>query len=165
MSSNGKQGTGTNFTSYCQEFQQNHSKEYLALVDGDFLDTPAEGISCNQPLDRFQARIGLWWWPVFIVLTLIPHKYTTIFTQRKKGSTKLHASTKESTTIFHKLSTHRTQKGDVCTLVRCVPLQGRTHQIRIHLRQMGHPIVNDYLYNPKDEVRLAIHSLILKNIA
>ena len=36
------------------------------------------------------------------------------------------------------------------SLVRCIPLQGRTHQIRIHLKQMGYPIVNDYLYNNRD---------------
>ncbi|KAH3669292.1 hypothetical protein OGAPHI_001413 [Ogataea philodendri] len=32
------------------------------------------------------------------------------------------------------------------SIVECRPLTGRTHQIRIHLRNLGHPIVNDYLY-------------------
>jgi len=32
------------------------------------------------------------------------------------------------------------------TLVRCVPLTSRTHQIRVHLRQAGLPIVGDELY-------------------
>ncbi|XP_049847833.1 pseudouridylate synthase RPUSD2-like [Schistocerca gregaria] len=35
------------------------------------------------------------------------------------------------------------------SLVRCVPKTGRTHQIRIHLKWLGYPIVNDPLYNEK----------------
>jgi 23S rRNA-/tRNA-specific pseudouridylate synthase len=35
------------------------------------------------------------------------------------------------------------------TLIRCEPLTGRTHQIRIHLRHAGVPIVGDELYGGK----------------
>ena len=35
------------------------------------------------------------------------------------------------------------------TLLRCEPLTGRTHQIRIHLRHAGLPIVGDELYGGK----------------
>jgi 23S rRNA-/tRNA-specific pseudouridylate synthase len=31
-------------------------------------------------------------------------------------------------------------------LVRCEPLTGRTHQIRVHLAHCGHPILGDDLY-------------------
>ena len=34
-------------------------------------------------------------------------------------------------------------------LVRCAPLTGRTHQIRIHLKHAGFPIVGDELYGGK----------------
>ena len=45
---------------------------------------------------------------------------------------------------------------------------GRTHQIRIHLKHIGHPLVGDYLYNPEASpsrpgviTRQALHSHFL----
>ena len=35
------------------------------------------------------------------------------------------------------------------TLVKCQPLTGRTHQIRVHLRHAGFPLVGDELYGGK----------------
>lgn len=32
-------------------------------------------------------------------------------------------------------------------MVKCFPHTGRTHQIRVHLQFLGHPIVNDPIYN------------------
>lgn len=33
------------------------------------------------------------------------------------------------------------------SIVKCHPLTGRTHQIRVHLQYMGHPIANDPIYS------------------
>lgn len=33
------------------------------------------------------------------------------------------------------------------SLVECRPMTGRTHQIRLHLQFLGHPIANDPIYN------------------
>jgi RluA family pseudouridine synthase len=34
------------------------------------------------------------------------------------------------------------------SIIRCHPVTGRTHQIRLHLRAWGHPIVDDPIYGP-----------------
>ena len=39
------------------------------------------------------------------------------------------------------------EKFDGYSLMNCFPLTGRTHQIRVHLRQSGLPIVGDALYD------------------
>eukprot|EP00826_Nyctotherus_ovalis_P036451 TRINITY_DN3231_c0_g1_i14.p1 TRINITY_DN3231_c0_g1~~TRINITY_DN3231_c0_g1_i14.p1 ORF type:complete len:172 (+),score=41.50 TRINITY_DN3231_c0_g1_i14:804-1319(+) len=33
-----------------------------------------------------------------------------------------------------------------CTILKCYPRTGRTHQIRVHLKSIGHPIENDKVY-------------------
>ncbi|MBL9186894.1 MAG: RluA family pseudouridine synthase [Opitutaceae bacterium] len=45
--------------------------------------------------------------------------------------------------------------GDLAALVRCQIFTGRTHQIRVHLKSLGHPILGDPLYGWKPDARLA----------
>ncbi len=40
------------------------------------------------------------------------------------------------------------------SLIRAVPLTGRTHQIRVHLTSTGHPIVGDKIYGPDEQLYL-----------
>ncbi|RXN17151.1 RNA pseudouridylate synthase domain-containing 2 [Labeo rohita] len=48
---------------------------------------------------------------------------------------------KESRTVFQRLSYNGRS-----SVVRCLPLTGRTHQIRVHLQFLGFPILNDPIY-------------------
>ena len=43
--------------------------------------------------------------------------------------------------------------GPVATLVACWLETGRTHQIRIHLAEIGHPVVGDKVYRPRSQVK------------
>lgn len=47
------------------------------------------------------------------------------------------------------------------TAVYCVLETGRTHQIRVHLASLGHPILGDPLYHSKPKGRLQLHALEL----
>ena len=40
-------------------------------------------------------------------------------------------------------------------LVRCKPETGRTHQIRVHLAHIGHPILADKMYAGREKLTLA----------
>lgn len=52
------------------------------------------------------------------------------------------------------------------SFVEVVPKTGRTHQIRVHFKAIGHPIICDSLYAPQHEClfgfdRLALHARVL----
>ena len=43
----------------------------------------------------------------------------------------------------------RTFPNSDCALIEARPLTGRTHQIRVHLAQLGHPVLGDIVYGPE----------------
>ena len=44
------------------------------------------------------------------------------------------------------------------TLVKCTLDTGRTHQIRVHLSSLNHPIIGDDLYGQKSQERMMLHA-------
>lgn len=60
---------------------------------------------------------------------------------------------KDSRTEYFTLS-----RGDNYSLLRIILHTGRTHQIRVHLSHIGHPLVGDFLYGEENAPRLFLHS-------
>lgn len=73
-----------------------------------------------------------------------------------------HAGGKPSLTRYRVLSHDAAQRQ---TRVELQPLTGRSHQLRVHLLALGHPIVGDTLYAPPDvqaqAPRLLLHACAL----
>jgi tRNA pseudouridine synthase 9 len=124
--------------------QRNVRKEYIARVVGEF---PDGEVVCDQP-----------------VLVISP----------KLGLNRVRANGKAARTVFKRLAYYppvdaspdiyalaeepdssaegaadsgRPWKGKKgYSIVRCLPVTGRTHQLRVHLQFLGHPIENDPIY-------------------
>lgn len=58
------------------------------------------------------------------------------------------------------------QNSSGAALILCEPLTGRTHQIRVHLAHLGHPIIGDDLYGIRGPwiSRHALHAAALSCI-
>lgn len=93
-------------------------KEYVARVKGEF---PDGDIICEQPMLQISPKLGL---------------------------NRVRANGKEARTVFKKMAYYpsKVEGRDGYSIVRCRPLTGRTHQLRVHLQFLGHPITNDPIY-------------------
>lgn len=111
-----------------QNEKETISKEYITRVQGEF---PQGEIMVNCPIFSVNSTGGY-------IKPLNAEQIPT-----------------NSTTIFQRIAYNKELNQSV---VVCRPLTGRMHQIRIHLRNMDHPIVNDYMYNPTN-TKLYNHSI------
>ncbi len=78
---------------------------------------------------------------------------------------------REAITEYTVLKRFEDEKGNKFTYLEVRPKTGRTHQIRVHLKFLNHPVACDSLYNsgtacPKGISRLALHakSIEFKNL-
>ena len=55
---------------------------------------------------------------------------------------------------------HVTGEGNGLSLVKLTLKTGKTHQIRVHMKHIGHPLIGDRLYNPDNRImeRQALHA-------
>ena len=111
--------------------QQRVKKEYLAVVWGwpDW-----ECYFVDAPLDR-QAK----------------HQQSAIWLRQM-----IHPSGAPAQTQFHveRRFIRPTPTDEKFSVIRAIPRTGRTHQIRVHLSAIGHPIVGDKIYGPDEHLYL-----------
>ncbi|CCK72473.1 bifunctional DRAP deaminase/tRNA pseudouridine synthase RIB2 KNAG_0K01080 [Huiozyma naganishii CBS 8797] len=93
-------------------------KEYLAKVRGRFPSGTTTVVNYMKSIDRKVSLNGV--------------------------CSKSDKEAKWSKTVFQLVSYDR--RTDT-SIVLCFPLTGRTHQIRVHLRTLNHPIANDPIYS------------------
>lgn len=93
-------------------------KEYVARVKGEF---PEGDVVCEQPILQISPKLGL---------------------------NRVRANGKTARTVFKRLAfVPASETRQAYSIVRCRPLTGRTHQLRVHLQFLGHPITNDPIYS------------------
>lgn len=96
--------------------QRQIKKTYLAIVDG--IPKNAQGI-----VDNFLGKIVLY-----------------------QGQTLYGEISKEMGGLRARTAWERKNAGEQASLIACYPETGRTHQLRVHLSGLGHPILGDHQY-------------------
>lgn len=108
-------------------------KKYLAIVQGD---VKCDGGVVDAPIGRSTSDRKK-----MTVVRLLSEKDIETNRNRPRRS-----KSRESVTRYKVLKRY----GDR-TLVEASPETGRTHQIRVHMQHIGHPIVGDKIYGHKKD--------------
>ena len=66
-----------------------------------------------------------------------------------------HENGKQSLTHYQVLDNSTLDSGDESTLVELTPITGRSHQLRVHMLALGHPILGDRLYAHEQALKLS----------
>lgn len=124
-------------------------KEYIARVKGRF---PDGVVLCDQPMLRVSPVLGLNRVRASGKDARTKFRRIAYYPPRKKASSPAHlsatATLKTTTTTLPQPSTPTpADENEGYSIVHCLPLTGRTHQIRVHLQFLGHPITNDPIYS------------------
>lgn len=77
-----------------------------------------------------------------------------------------HEHGKASLTHYSVLSYGENEDNQITTLVELTPVTGRSHQLRVHMLSLGHPILGDRLYAHEQALtssnRLQLHAKMLQ---
>lgn len=72
--------------------------------------------------------------------------------KNEKGSIDTPIEGKPCLTEYEVENTSRSAKYNDLTLVNLYPVTGRTHQLRIHMSEMGHPVIGDKFYSDDNDI-------------
>ncbi|KIW33722.1 uncharacterized protein PV07_00550 [Cladophialophora immunda] len=136
-------------------------KEYVARVKGRFPDgegwdgDPMRGgvVKCEESILQISPIVGLnrarasgkSAKTLFRRLAYYPHNPRP--TANSEATPNSHGSSTDGQTIAQPASAISGTENEGYSIVHCLPLTGRTHQIRVHLQFLGHPITNDPIYS------------------
>jgi 23S rRNA pseudouridine1911/1915/1917 synthase len=122
--------------------RQQLKKEYLTIVWGwpewerRFVDAPLDRQSKHQ-----QSAI----WLKQVIHPAGAAAQTEFYVKsRFSGGTR----------SLRRASSGRAVAGNKFSVIRAIPFTGRTHQIRVHLASIGHPVVGDKIYGPDEQLYL-----------
>jgi tRNA pseudouridine synthase 9 len=110
-------------------------KEYVARVIGEF---PEGEIVCEKPILQISPKLGL------NAVRADGKEARTVFKRLAYYPAQERSSSHGSTSELDEALPWKQFNG--YSIVRCLPLTGRTHQLRVHLQFLGHPISNDPIY-------------------
>ena len=128
-------------------------KEYLARVTGEF---PEGEVVCDQPILQISPKLGLNRVRANGKTARTVFKRLAYYPPRSTAGAEGPESTDVPVDKDASAESPREERDDSrgkpwvskrgYSIVRCLPVTGRTHQIRVHLQFLGHPIQNDPIY-------------------
>ncbi|KAG5957423.1 hypothetical protein E4U58_006062 [Claviceps cyperi] len=133
-------------------------KEYVARVVGEF---PEEDIVCDQPILSISPKLGLNRVRANGKSARTAFKRLAYYPPTNAAPAPNSSGSENAggnTSHIENGSDHRSNNENITdkgrpwatkrgySIVRCLPVTGRTHQIRVHLQYLGHPIQNDPIY-------------------
>jgi tRNA pseudouridine32 synthase len=122
-------------------------KEYVARVRGKF---PDGEVLCEQPILQISPILGLNRARANGKDARTVFKRIAYYPSKPKENSKLETTpnitSTEATPAQLPAPSYQKDDDPGYSIVHCLPLTGRTHQIRVHLQFLGHPISNDPIY-------------------
>ena len=120
-------------------------KEYVARVRGRFPDGEDGVVKCEESILQISPILGL------NRARASGKSAKTLFRRiayyPPASGRDPEQTTREETTVAAPAPPLPSAEDDGYSIVHCLPLTGRTHQIRVHLQFLGHPITNDPIYS------------------
>ena len=122
---------------------RNVKKEYVARVIGEF---PEGVITCEQPVMQISPKLGLNRARASGKTARTVFKRLAYYPAIRNGIDEMCNKDSRTKKEIFRDSKMEWKAKEGHSIIRCLPVTGRTHQLRVHLQYLGHPISNDPIY-------------------